>query len=144
MADLRRQLAQIDYTNATSMDDYLRRISALAEILPKLDKAYEVSDRRLAEGKKKYRNRPDLMRLIRAIEQLNQYDKDGLAMLKQEVDRAKWLKELPQDKQQQYFDEQIEPLRKKMIEVGRKEVEFARKMKDQGLALPSDVAESIK
>lgn len=143
-AELRRQLIEVDVAGATSIDDYLRRIALVAEIVPKMEKAYQIGDLRRAELKKKYRNRPDLLRLIGAIEKVNEFDKEGLSLLKEEVSRAKWLGELPAGKQQRYFDEQIAPLRKKMLEVAQKEVEFAREMKRQGLALPPDVSEAIK
>jgi hypothetical protein len=144
MAELRQQLVRIDLTKASDMADYIRRVRAVAGILPSLEKAYQKADQHFAEGRKKYRNRPDMLRLIAAIEKLNGFDRQGLAVLKQEVGRARWLAELPADKQQRYFDEKIMPLRRKMIEIGKAEVEFARQMKAQGLALPTDVAESLK
>jgi len=143
-AELRRQLQEVDLYNANSIPEYLRRISEVEQLMPKIDQAYLVVDRYFASAEKKYANNPKTLRALRAYEKLNGYDKEGLLILKDEIRKAKWLAELPPDKQQAYFDSEVAPLRAKQVEIGRKEVDFARQMKAMGLLLPTDVAKSLK
>jgi len=143
-ADIRRHLAEIDLYHATGIDDYLSRIAAIEKLVPSMDQADQIADRNLTDAEQKYAHDRRTLRTIRAYKKLNSYDKEGLNLLKDEIKKAERLRDLPHEKQQAYFDAEIAPLRSKQLAVGQKEVKFARVMKQEGLALPQDVSQSIE
>src|SRR5205807_10367680 len=74
---------------ASSPEDYLTRVAEVAKLLPQVTESYKAVDADLAMKKEKYKDRPDLLRIIRAIEQLIELDKKGIVKLNLVVKKSK-------------------------------------------------------
>lgn len=141
--DMRAKLASIDYRHARNLDDYISRCKQVEALLPLVDSFYKQSDATIQRLRSKHSDDPDFLRLADVYSTLNGLDKAALGLLRQELDLAKKMSQLPPDKRQAFFDAKIRPIEKMEDKIGEREVQIARDAKSNGVALPPDVSQTL-
>lgn len=82
-----------------------------------------------------------MLELLSHYLKLNELDKQGMALMKTELEHAEWLALLGSDaEKEEYFNSYIKPLRKKIMDIGKQEVQYAEQLREKGIPLPSDIA----
>jgi hypothetical protein len=142
--DVRHQLAAIALWDAKDLPDYLSRVRKIEPLLPKMDAFHKYAAADLADRKKKYPKNTQLMKLANFIEDLNERDRFGLELLREEVRRASQMAALPAERQQQFFDAKILPLQLLERDVVEEEIQMALKAQREGVPLPSYATNSLR
>lgn len=142
--DIRVRLQRIDMRHAKDLDDYITRTKKVGTLVPEMAAFYGASAASLEASKKKYKDRPDLMRLAHFIEKLNERDLFGFQLLKEEIRLAAQLDSLPKADRKAWFDSRIRPLEQVEDNVVAEEVDMAVQAINQGLPLPKDIVASLK
>lgn len=142
-ADARHQLSSIDYRHFRNLDDYLSRCDHVRALIPTLESFYKWSDAELQRLRIKHSDNPHLLDLADFYVSLNSEDKAGLYILRQEMDLAAEMSNIPSPKRQSFFDEKILPLQQKEDQLSDREIKMARDGEKRGLTLPPWVSERL-
>ena len=142
--DIRAELAALDIHNAANFDDYIARARKMQKLIPRMEAFYKDGDSTVAGLRRKYADRPDLLRIADIVDKLNERDKFGFQLLKEELSFAVQLGSTEKAQRQQFFDKHIRPLQEAESNVVEEEISIAEAAIKDGVPLPADVVQSLR
>ncbi len=93
--------------------------------------------------KDEHRDNANFLKLAGFYAALNEQDKAGLAIVRQEMTLASKMSTLPSGERQGFFDHQIRPMQVREDEISAREIQMAIEAKKNGMPLPDDIGKRL-
>lgn len=142
--DIRAELAAIDLHGAANLDVYTARAQKMQRLIVRMEALYKDGDSTVARLRLKYADRPELLRIADVIEKLNERDKMGFQLLKEELRLAVRLGSIEAPQRESFFERHIRPLQEAESNVVDEEIRIAETAIKDGVPLPDDVVRSLR